>query len=336
MLKEKLEKCSSCEVLGMGSPLLDIIMPVDEAFLSKMRLKKGMMNFISNDESLDIVGETEKIAKKFMLGGSSANTISGVNALGTKAGFMGVLGNDNNGKLYHEETKKEGIISHLQYHDKHATGHAFTFITPDGERTFATHLGAAVAVERGHIRESEIGEAKIFHIEAYQLEDALLCRELFHAIAVAKAAGTKISLDLSDGELIKRNRALFDDVIREHVDIVFANEVEAKEFTGKDEEEALRLIAKICDVAVVKLGGRGSLIQSGDEVHRIEPCLVEIENTNGAGDMYAAGILHGIACDFDLKRAGEIASFASSLVVASPGARLDVKYLDSVRKFGRG
>jgi sugar/nucleoside kinase (ribokinase family) len=331
MLKENSKKC---DVLGIGSPLLDIIMSVDEVFLNKMNLKKGIMNFISKEDSLDISEETQKIAKKILLGGSSANTISGVNALGTSAGFMGVLGKDNHGDTYREQTEKEGVISHLQYHDKHATGHAFTFITPDGERTFATHLGAAVAIEKKHIKEAEIRDAKFFHIEAYQLEDPLLCRALFHAIAVAKEAGTKISLDLSDAELIKRNKALFQDVIREHIDIVFANEEEAKEFTGKSEKNALCSIADMCDVAVVKLGSRGSLIKSGDQIYQIESCKVIVENTNGAGDMYASGILHGLVCDLGLKRAGEIASFASSLVVASPGARLHKKHLDSVRKFG--
>ncbi len=333
MLKESSVKC---DVLGIGSPLLDIIMSVDEVFLDKMRLKKGVMNFISRDDSLDISQETQKIGKKILLGGSSANTISGVNALGTNAGFIGVLGKDDHGDIYQRQTKKEGVISYLQYHNEHVTGHAFTFITPDGERTFATHLGAAVAIEREHIKETEIRGAKIFHIEAYQLEDPLLCRTLFHAIAVAKEAGTKISLDLSDVELIKRNKALFHDVIIEHVDIVFANEEEAREFTGKSEKNALHAIAGICDVAVVKLGSKGSLIRSGDEIYRIDPCRVEIKNTNGAGDMYASGILHGLVCDLGLKRAGEIASHVSSLVVASSGARLDAKYLDSVRKLGEG
>ncbi len=332
MSKENIKKC---DVLGIGSPLLDIIMNVDEAFLNKMNLKKGSMNFISNDDSLDISEETKEIGKKFMLGGSSANTISGVNVLGTRAGFIGVLGRDDHGKMYQGQTEKEGIISHLQYHDKYLTGHAFTFITPDGERTFATHLGAAIAVEKKHIKELEIRDAKIFHIEAYQLEDPLLCRALFHAIAIAKDAGTKISLDLSDAALIKRNKALFNDVIKEHIDIVFANEDEAKEFTGKNEEGALRLISEICDIAVVKLGENGSLIKSGDEVFRINPYAVRVENTNGAGDMYAAGILHGLVCGMDLKCAGEIASHAASLVVASPGARVHQKHLDSIRKFNK-
>ncbi|MBT3356195.1 adenosine kinase [bacterium] len=320
------------DVIGIGSPLLDIVMQVDEDTLSKMNLKKGSMKLISKDESLSIAKETAQIKKRVSPGGSSANTISGANALGTETGFIGAVGDDEYGELYKKQTEDEGVTPFLHHQEESVTGHAFTFITPDGERTFATHLGAANTLEKEHIKEDQIKDAKFFHIEAYQLEDPLLCRALFHAIAIAKDAKTKISLDLSDAALINRNKILFTDVICEHVDVVFANEDEAREFTGKDNEEALDYIAKMCDVAVVKLGEKGSLIKSGEEICKISPCSVDIENTNGAGDMYAAGILHGLVKGLSLREAGELASHASSLVVASPGARIHEKHLDSIQK----
>lgn len=334
MTKESLkaDEGRRCEVVGIGSPLLDIMMEIDQKTLDALGLKKGSMSLISELEVIEIANKMSNVEQKITPGGSAANTLSGVNALGNRVGLIGVIGDDEFGDEYEKITQEEGIVSHLHRHDKQATGRAFTFITPDGERTFATHLGAAGAVEKEHIQEERIKDAKILHIEAYQLEDPRTCKAILHAITVAKDHGTKISLDLSDAGLIARNKALFDEIVKEHVDVVFANEDEAKEFTTKEEEAALDELANVCEHAVVKLGNRGSLIKSGGKTHRIEPNEVEVENTNGAGDMYAAGILHGLINDLDEKSAGEIASHTASLVVASPGARLDSKFIDSIQR----
>lgn len=326
------QKNKNCEIVGIGSPLLDITLEVDEETLDKMDFKKGSMNLISKDQSLDIENEIRGLEKKISPGGSSANTISGVNALGTKAGFVGVVGDDEYGKEYQKQTEKEGVVSHLKNHEESLTGHAFTFITPDGERTFATHLGAASKICKEHISKELIQESQVLHIEAYQLEDPLICGAIFHAIAIAKDSGTKISLDLSDASLIERNKAMFKDVVVEHVDILFANEDEAKAFTGKNETEALDEFANLCEFAVVKIGERGSLIKHKNKVFQIKPKKVEVENTNGAGDMYAAGILHGIVSGLSPDVAGELASHASSVVVSSTNARANKKHIDSILK----
>lgn len=329
MSKEKKEKC---EVIGIGNSLLDIVMEVDDDILESLGFNKGSMNLISELEAEKIEQKMIGVPNKVTPGGSSANTLSGVNALGNKVGYIGTVGNDEFGDEYEEKTMEEGIVPHIYKHDEHPTGRAFTFITSDGERTFATHLGAAGVIKKEHIKEDEIKNAKILHIEAYQLEDPLTCSAILHAIAVAKDHGTKISLDLSDAGLISRNKALFNEVLKEHVDIVFANEDEAKEFTGKDEEDALHELSEICDLAVVKLGERGSLIKKDGKVHKIAPNMVDVENTNGAGDMYAAGVLHGLVNDLGMDETGKIASHVSSLVVASPGARIHEKFVDSIQR----
>lgn len=321
------------DILAIGSPLLDIIIYIDDAHLEKLNFRKGSMNLISDAESRSILAELGDRNKEFMPGGSAANTLSGVNTLGNVSAFLGVIGDDEHGRLYRDKTEQEGVVSHLVAHDTHSTGHSLILITPDGERTMLTHLGAALAFDRLHIDRQQIANAKILHIEAYQLENPDILPVLREAIAIAKAGGAKISLDLSDAGLISRNKELFKEVVREHIDIIFANEAEALEFTGKPEEEALNDFAEHCSVAVVKLGGKGSLIKHDGQVHRFEPYKVEMINTNGAGDMYAAGILHGIINGLDIKTAGEIASHVSALVVASPGARLDQKHLDEIAQY---
>jgi sugar/nucleoside kinase (ribokinase family) len=321
------------DILAIGSPLLDIIIYVDDAHLDKLNFRKGSMNLISKDQSEKILAELNGKPVSYAPGGSAANTLSGVNTLGNASAFMGVIGNDEHGQVYHQKTEAEGVVSHLVTHDTQATGHCIVLITPDGERTMLTHLGAALAFDKLTIDKERIAKSKILHIEAYQLENQQILPVLMEAIDIAKQGGAKISLDLSDAGLISRNKELFKEVVREHVDILFANEDEAQEFTGKSEEEALHEIAEHCSVAVVKLGGRGSLIKHEGEVHKFAPYQVEMINTNGAGDMYAAGILHGMINGLDIKTAGEIASHVSALVVASPGARLDQKHLDKIAQY---
>ena len=160
-------------------------------------------------------------------------------------------------------------------------------------------------------------------MEGFKIEDCRSSDTLQHAVKVARDSKTKISVDLSDSELIKRNLDYLKKFIYDHVDIVFANETEASIFTGKEDREALQEISKLCDLAVVKLGERGSLIKKDNIVYEIKPNKVKVENTNGAGDMYAAGILYGLTNGIGLERAGSMASHLASLVVAEEGARLN-------------
>lgn len=320
--------------MGIGSPLLDVVVNINEKVLRELELKKGSMNLISKEESQKILKKLSHIKCELSPGGSAANTLFGVNVLGNRTSFLGVVGKDEYGKIYGDEIEKEGIFSYLLSHDNDSTGHSIILITPDGERTMATHLGAALNFRKKHIKEKMIRDSKILHIEAYQLEGKHTYHAVLQAIKFAKSHKTLVSLDLSDVGLIQRNKKLFRSIVREHIDIVFANEDEALEFSEKNDPiEALNEIAKICEVAVVKLGAKGSLIKKAGKVHEIKPHKVDMINTNGAGDMYAAGILHGIINEFDLQYAGEVASHISALVVASKGARLDKKYINLISKY---
>lgn len=322
------------DVLGIGSPLLDIVIRIEDRVLDDLNIKKGSMNLISESESKNILDSLSHLEFELAPGGSVANTIAGVSVLGNNTALLGVIGDDEHGKKYSEYTEEGGVVSHLLRHASDRTGHAITLITPDGERTFTTHLGAALGFSKDHINEDEIRNSKILHIEAYQLENPNICDALMHAIGVAKNSDVLISLDLSDVSLIQRNKKLFQQVVREHIDIVFANEEEAMEFTDKnDPTDALHEISNHCTVAVVKLGSKGSSIKNNGVVYHIEPHRVEMINTNGAGDMYAAGILHGLVNELHLQEAGDIASHVSALVVASAGARLDKKHHNLINKY---
>lgn len=328
MLNEK-----KYDVAGIGSPLLDFIISVNDSTLQEVDLVKGEMRLIDKKRSEEILEALKKHAIMTAPGGSSANTLAGVGALGGSAVFIGKIGRDDYGAIYEQKTGDDRVLSHLKKHDEEATGHAITFITPDGERTFATHLGAAVHFRKADILDEDIAQSKILHLEGYQLEDPELKEATVHAMKIAKEHGTKVSIDLSDPGLVGRNLEPIRNLVKEYVDIVFVNEAEAEAFTGKKGEDALHDIYELCDVAVVKLGEQGSLVKADGAVFKIAGHTVNVKNTNGAGDMYAGAFLYAITHDIGYEKAGQIASFASAQAVSIESARLPQDLKEKVKQY---
>lgn len=313
------------DVAGMGSALMDFTIEADDKLLDQLELKKGNMHLIDEASSRKILDKIKDYRMIKTPGGSAANTVAGVAALGGKSVFIGKIGNDTYGDLYRDESEKMGVVTRLGRHER-LTGHAITFITPDSERTFATHLGAALYFRKQDIDEKDIKNSKILHIEGYLLEDPDLKAASIYAMEIAKANKVKISVDLADPSLIKRNLGEFKKLMKEFTDIIFVNEEEAISFSGTAEEQALKYLSEFCDIAVVKLGAKGSIIGKGaNNVYKIPSYKTSVVNTNGAGDMYAAGFLYALARNYPLERAGRIASYVASLVVAQVGARLSEK-----------
>lgn len=319
------------DVVGIGSPLIDFTVNVDNSVLDLLDLKKGQMHLVDEKKSRDIFSKITDYKIEKTPGGSSANTLAGVAILGGNGAIFGKVGNDLNGDFYINETEKSGVKSLLAKHNS-LTGHCISFITPDAERTFATHLGAAVHFRKEDVVEDEIKNSRILHIEGYLLELPEVREAVIFAMEIAKKSGVKISVDLADPGLISRIPEIINEIVKNSADIVFVNELEAKAFTGKEEEEALDIIHSMCDVAVVKLGSLGSLIKTEAVTCRIPVCKTNVINTNGAGDMYAAGVLFGISRDIPIERAGKIGSYVSSLVVAQVSTRLEKKIDISIIK----
>ncbi|MCU0847524.1 MAG: adenosine kinase [Spirochaetes bacterium] len=308
------------DVVAMGSALLDFTVEVDDAFLGDLGLEKGRMQLIDEDRSREIFSRLRGHKMETTPGGSAANTAAGISNLGGNSVFLGMVGRDEYGDLYSRETEDAGVIPRIGRHDR-MTGHAITFITPDSERSFATHLGAAQELTPDVVEEDVVRAGRIIHIEGYLFEPENLRAACYKALKIAKKSGVLVSIDLSDPSLIGRIHGVFSDVVREYADVVFVNEEEARAFTGKDAADALDMIYGMCRFAVVKLGSAGSMIKTGGETFRIPVYKTSVVNTNGAGDMYASGVLYGISRGLSPAEAGKIGSYASSLVVARPGAR---------------
>jgi sugar/nucleoside kinase (ribokinase family) len=325
-------KSKKYDVFGIGSALMDFLIEIDEGRLVEMDLRKGEMHLIDEEKSGKILGRLKEYSVKTAPGGSSANTMSGIAALGGSAVFCGKVGADSNGEIYEQKSAESGVCTRIKKHNGKATGHAITFITPDSERTFATHLGASMHLEKGDVFDDDISQSKILHIEGFQLEDPKLRKTSLHAISVAKKSKTIVSIDLADPGLVKRNLEDLKKIVKGHADIVFANEGEAKAFTGKESiNEALAEIGSLCSTAIVKTGKDGSMIMQNSKIFRIPPFRVNAVDTTGAGDMYAAGVLFGIARNMPIEKAGKIGSWAASKVVSQIGARLNSCLKDEIK-----
>jgi len=314
------------DVFGIGSALMDFLVEIDNDSFSEFELKHGDMQLVEESKASEILDKLKNHEVKIAPGGSSANTVAGVAFLGGKSIFFGMVGEDDNGVIYEQKMISEGVKSAIVKTKESITGHAVTFITPDSQRTFATHLGASLGIKKEHILEKDIKESKILHIEGYQLADENLKEVVMHAISIAKNNGTRISIDVSAPGVVEANKELFIDFVKSYADIVFANEDEAKSLTGKGEEDALNEISDMdVEIAIVKIGERGSLIKKGNKIYKIAPLKINAVDSTGAGDMYAAGVLYGITNGLSIEDAGRLGSYAAAKVVEQVGARLSKK-----------
>ena len=311
------------DVFGIGNALMDFLIEIREDEFLELDLKKGQFHMIDEKKSRQILEQVKNKEIKLAPGGSTANTLHGIAILGGNVVFCGKVGKDKHGDIYEQKIVQHKIKSNIARCNKNITGHAITFITPEGERTFAVHLGAAINLQKEEVFYEDLKNSKILHIEGYQLEDKNLREVSIHAMKFAKENKIKVSIDLADPGVVLRNKEDIRKIVTEYADIVFANEEEAKAFTGKHGSDALDEIASIVEIAIVKIGKEGSLIKKGNETHKIKGIPAKTIDTTGAGDMYAAGFLYGLTHGHNLKVCGDLGSHYAAKVVQQIGARLD-------------
>ncbi len=307
------------KILGMGNALTDILFKIEnDDILSKLNLIKGGMQLIENTQSEAIKSHFSASSATMATGGSASNTINGISKLGIESGFIGKISNDEIGRFFKTNSLENGVTPHMQL-SKTPSGHCTILVSPDSERTLCTFLGAASELNADELHHDIFKGYHIFHIEGYLVQDHDLIRT---ALRMAKDAGLTTSIDLASFNVVNENLEFLHEIISKYVDITFANEEEALAFTGKNPEEAVRIIAELCRIAVVKIGKDGSLIQSGNKFFKIEPHLVKSIDTTGAGDFYASGFLYGYASNYPLDVCGKIGSLVSSRVVEVIGTKM--------------
>ena len=309
------------KILGIGSALVDILTQIpNDQILNELNLPKGSMTYVNADDAVKI---GEKVVQQFgsqrASGGSTANTMCGLSRLGVETGFLSKIGKDEVGEFFKKQMIDCNVKPQLLTTDT-PSGRVIAMVTPDGERTFATCLGAAAEMSPDDITPELLEGWDIFYVEGYLVANPALFEK---ALDTAYAKGMTIAMDMASYNEVAKNRDMLLCLLENRLDIVFANEQEAKALTGLEPEAALHFIAERCQIAVVKVGAKGAYVQRGNEVVTIPPMKANVIDTTGAGDVWAAGFLAGLVKGEPLEKCGMMGAIVAKNIIEVMGAKMD-------------
>jgi sugar/nucleoside kinase (ribokinase family) len=307
------------DVVGICNALVDILVEVQESDIAALELKKGVMHLVDADRQAKVLAHFRDLPHAVELGGSALNAIRTMAQLGRKTAFAGMVGDDDFGHRIVKRMEQLGIEAHLG-RSREPTGSCVVLITPDGERTMNTHLGASRLYGDSEVPHQAIATAKVLHFCGYQWDTDGQKSAIRRAIQTATTSDTLVSFDVADPFVVDRNREAFLDVIHRDADVVFSNREEARMLFGDTPEVAARKIAESGAIAVVKLGAEGALVATRDKTHRIAPVATHVIDTTAAGDMFAAGFLFGLTLGRPLEVCGRMAATMASDVISRVGA----------------
>lgn len=316
------------KILGIGNALVDVLIRLDsDNILNELELPKGSMQLIDQSKREKIFRAVNGFDISLASGGSVSNTILALSKLGVNSGFIGKVGNDEYGNFYVKEIEDAGVTPHF-FQENAPSGTAMTLITPDGERTFGTYLGAAAGLQVNEILNQTFLPYGIFYVEGYLVNNYELIES---AMKMAKEKNLLIAIDLASYNVVEENKESFLHLIREYVDIVFANEEEARSLTGKAPEEAVKVLASETQIAVVKIGADGSYVMQGDTLVKVPAIKTQMIDATAAGDFYAAGFFYGMIHKAGLEQCGRIGSLLASNVIRVVGTKLSEDTWEKIR-----
>jgi sugar/nucleoside kinase (ribokinase family) len=310
------------DVIGIGNAMVDVLSQADEDLITRQSLAKGTMRLVDEAQARALYEAMGPGVE--MSGGSAANTVVGVASFGGRAHYVGKVRDDQLGDVFGHDLRATGV----GYDTPRATsgpptGRCLILVTPDAQRTMSTFLGASVRLGPADVDRALIARGKILYLEGY-LFDPPDAQEAFRAAAaIAHAAGRKVALTLSDPFCVERHRAAFLDLVQHHVDILFANEAEiCALYQVRDFDAAVSHVRGHCELAALTRSAKGSVLVQGDRLHVVQAHPVDaVVDTTGAGDLYASGVLYGLAQGLDLPTCGRLGSLAAAEVIAHVGAR---------------
>lgn len=314
---------TTLDVVGIGNAIVDVLARCDDPFLASHNILKGGMVLIEEPQAQTIysaMGESVAVP-----GGSAANSIACIASLGGQGGFVGKVADDPLGQTFRSAMEDQGVeFATAPLDNGPGTGRCLINVTPDAERSMMTFLGAAAHVTLNDIDEDQIKRAAITFFEGYLFEQPVAREAFVKACAIARNAGRKSALTLSDTSCVDRQHDVLTGFIPNHVDILLANEAEASTLFQTNDMDAIIEKAKaFCPLTAITRSGKGSIIipRDGEPVTVAAIAPTQLVDTTGAGDGYAAGFLYGIARNFDLERAGRLGSLAASEVISHMGPR---------------
>ncbi len=313
---------ATLDVVGIGNAIVDVLVHADDAFLDAHGLAKGAMALIDAEQAASLYADMGPGVE--VSGGSAANTLAGLAALGGAGAFVGMVCDDQLGQVFAHDIRAAGVAFDTPpAAEGPPTARCLIVVTPDAQRTMSTYLGACVELGPGDVDEALVAAARITYLEGY-LWDPSGAKEAFRkAHRIAHQNGRQVALSLSDPFCVDRHRDEFLDLVADHIDVLFANEVEITSLYRVDSfDEALQQVRGHCEIAALTRSGKGSVIVAGDEVHVVDAHPVErVVDTTGAGDLFAAGFLHGVTQGWGLARSARLGGLVAAEVIGHIGAR---------------
>lgn len=314
------------KIIGIGNALVDVLVQMkDDCLLEELQLPKGGMQLIDEQRQHMLNQRIQTLCPHKATGGSAGNTTLALANLGMHPGYIGKIGRDEMGTFYAENCKQTGINAQLTLCDT-PTGVANTFISPGGERTFGTYLGAAALMQAEEITPQLFSGYELLHIEGYLVQNHELIEKICQT---AKQEGLTLSIDLASYNVINSDLPFFRHLVEDYIDIVFANEEECTAYTGTtDPQEGLKRIAEHCTLAIVKLGSKGAIAMWGASSPQYgqkaeAPALkVDVRDTTAAGDFFAGGFLYALCAGAPLDKCLQTGALLSGYVIQVVGTRL--------------
>ncbi len=321
------------DVVAIGNAIVDVLVQADDRFLDDQGLTKGTMALVDEAQAQRLYGSVG--AGLETSGGSAANTVAGLAQLGSRAGFIGRVRDDQLGAIFSHDIRAVGA----RFATPAATAGASTarcliLVTPDAQRTMCTYLGASVGLDPADLDLDMVARARVLYLEGYLWDSEPAKRAFIAAAEVARAHGGEVALSLSDAFCVERHRDSFLELVDGHVDLLFANEMEITAlYRANSFAEAVEQVRGRCRVAALTRSEAGSLVLGGGDSHLIEPVtLGPLVDTTGAGDLYAAGFLHAYTRGLDLQTCGRLGSLCAGQVVTQLGPRSQVDLRELARR----
>jgi len=311
------------QIVGVGNALVDVLAHCDDIFLTDMGIDKGVMQLIDTDRAAELyakMGSAEEVS-----GGSGANTIAGVAALGGRTGFMAKLRDDQLGRIFAHDIQAQGTdFSTKQAPNDHPneTGRCLILVTPDGERSMNTYLGVSCELSADDLNHDMLADTDWVYLEGYLFDSPTNQAAFVSAIEATKAAGGKVALTLSDPFCVDRHRDAFHELVREYVDLLFCNEHEMQALYQTDTlEAAMELAAVEVETVACTASEKGAYILNGGNKIHAPATATKVVDATGAGDLFAAGFLHGLTSGRDLMTCGTMGCVAAAEAISHMGAR---------------
>ncbi len=325
------------DVFGIGNAIVDTEVQVEDSLLRSHGLQKGIMTLVSTEDQMTLLDGLTDYEQHMAAGGSAANTMVGLAQYGGSAFFSGKVGDDMSGALYRESMGQAGVEFDVEPISGTPTGTCLILVTSDGERTMQTSLGAAAYIDAPDVDTERIASSKFIYVEGYLFGSPSGSKAAIAAMEAAKHAGVSVSLTLSDPSMAEFFIEQFKSATKEYVDLLFCNQFEAMVYAGvQDCNEALKILGQDSPRVFMTCGEDGSLVYDQGEIIRIPGYSVPVIDTTGAGDIYAAGVLYGLANEMDISISGKLGSFASARVVSRMGPRLNGRLGNHISSILRG